>query len=102
MSSSSSGAGGKPPIPATPSAVHRPILRERVTFAASPLRAPMHGALYLDDDLLEGEAPGLRERTNRVREAMASMIERDSARRLARLGGSDPDLDFRDAASGSA
>jgi len=58
----------------------------------------MHGAFYLDDDLLQREQPGLtgltdlRERTARVREAMTSLIERDSARRLARLGGSEPDL----------
>ena len=57
----------------------------------------MHGAFYLDDDLLEGQQVGLgglRERTARVREAMTRMIERDSARRLARLGGSEPDLDL--------
>jgi hypothetical protein len=57
----------------------------------------MHGAFYLDDDLLEGRQQGLgglRERTLRVREAMTRMIERDSARRLARLGGSEPDLDL--------
>lgn len=105
MSSSSSGAGGKPPIPATPRAVHRPSLRERATFAASPLRAPMHGAFYLDDDLLEGRQQGLgglRERTARVREAMTTMIERDSARRLARLGGSEPDLGTLGATAGSA
>lgn len=91
-----------PPKPVTPGAVHRPALQERASFAASPLTAPMHGAFYLDDDLLEGQPPGLsglrglHERTARAREAMTSLLERDSARRLARLGGSEPDLDVPD------
>lgn len=86
-----------PPKPATPGAVHRPAPREQASFAASPLHAPMHGAFYLDDDLLKGQKQGLgglRERTARAREAMTNLIERDSARRLARLGGSEPDLDL--------
>jgi Arc/MetJ family transcription regulator len=35
---------------------------------------------------------GLREKSALVREALRALIERESARRLARLGGSDPDL----------
>ena len=96
MTSSRTGVSGEPPIPATSGAVHRLDLQERANFAASPLRAPMHGAFYLEDDLLDGQQQGLdglRERTARVREAMVRMIERDSARRLARLGGSEPDLE---------
>jgi hypothetical protein len=38
--------------------VHRFSVRERTGFAASPLNAPMHGAHYLDDDLLAGDEPG--------------------------------------------
>jgi len=105
MRSSRLGAGGEPPIPATPSAVHRLSFRERASFAASPLHAPMHGAHYLDDDLLSGERPGLtglHERTVRVREAIINRVERDGARRLARLGGSEPDLQTRGGTVGPA
>jgi len=35
---------------------------------------------------------GLREKSALVREALKALIERESARRLARLGGSQPDL----------
>lgn len=53
---------------------------------------PMRTTLSLDDDLLaEAEAlTGLGEKTALVREALKALIERESARRLARLGGSDP------------
>ncbi|MEQ1707219.1 MAG: type II toxin-antitoxin system VapB family antitoxin [Terricaulis sp.] len=52
----------------------------------------MRTTLALDDDLLaEAEAlTGLSEKTALVREALKALIERESARRLARLGGSDP------------
>jgi Arc/MetJ family transcription regulator len=48
----------------------------------------------LDDELLERarEYTGLRDRTALVREAMKALIERESARRLARMGGSVPKL----------
>ena len=51
----------------------------------------MRTTLALDDDLLaEAEAlTGLGEKTALVREALKALIERESARRLARLGGSD-------------
>ncbi len=54
----------------------------------------MRTTLVLDDDLL-GEAQrltGMTEKTALVREALRSLIERESARRLARLGGSEPTL----------
>jgi hypothetical protein len=35
---------------------------------------------------------GLKEKSSLVREALKALIERESARRLARLGGSEPDL----------
>ncbi|MDQ2707765.1 MAG: type II toxin-antitoxin system VapB family antitoxin [Actinomycetota bacterium] len=54
----------------------------------------MRTTLALDDDLL-AEAQrltGTMERTALVREALRALIERESARRLARLGGSEPSL----------
>jgi Arc/MetJ family transcription regulator len=50
--------------------------------------------LNIDDQLL-AEAQGmtgLAEKTALVREALKALIERESARRLARLGGSEPQL----------
>ena len=54
----------------------------------------MRTTLALDDDLLAKAAAftGLSEKTALVREALKALIERESARRLARLGGSEPDL----------
>jgi Arc/MetJ family transcription regulator len=54
----------------------------------------MRTTLALDDDLLERAQAytGLREKSALVREALRALIERESARRLARLGGSEPDL----------
>ena len=48
----------------------------------------------LDDELLaEAEFyTGIREKSALVREALKALIEREAARRLARLGGSEPDL----------
>ena len=54
----------------------------------------MRTTLALDDDLL-AEAQrltGSNERTAVVREALRALIERESARRLARLGGVEPAL----------
>ncbi len=47
------------------------------------------------DEKLLAEArrlTGLRETTEVLREALRALIERESARRLARLGGSEPQL----------
>jgi Arc/MetJ family transcription regulator len=54
----------------------------------------MRTTLALDDELLaKAQAvTGLREKSALVREALKALIERESARRLARLGGSEPDL----------
>lgn len=52
----------------------------------------MRTTIALDDDLL-AEAQrltGLREKSALVREALRALVERESARRLARLGGTDP------------
>jgi Arc/MetJ family transcription regulator len=54
----------------------------------------MRTTVSLDDDLLaQAEAyTGLKEKSALVREALKALIERESARRLARLGGTEPDL----------
>ena len=54
----------------------------------------MRTTLALDDDLVaKAQAfTGLKEKSVLVREALKALIERESALRLARLGGSEPDL----------
>ena len=54
----------------------------------------MRTTLALDDDLVRiaQEFTGVEEKTALVREALKALIERESARRLARLGGSEPGL----------
>jgi Arc/MetJ family transcription regulator len=54
----------------------------------------MRTTLALDDELVaEAQAyTGLKEKSALVREALKALIERESARRLARLGGSEPGL----------
>ena len=54
----------------------------------------MRTTLNLDDDLLEEaqRLTGVSEKTALVRAALEALIERESARRLARLGGSEPAL----------
>jgi Arc/MetJ family transcription regulator len=54
----------------------------------------MRTTLALDDDLVaEAQAfTGVKEKSALVREALKALIERESARRLARLGGSEPAL----------
>ena len=47
------------------------------------------------DETLVNEAQritGVKERTTLVREGLKALIERESARRLARLGGTEPQL----------
>ncbi|MDF0486837.1 type II toxin-antitoxin system VapB family antitoxin [Sphingomonas sp. H39-1-10] len=53
----------------------------------------MRTTLALDDDLVaKAQAfTGLKEKSALVREALTALIERESARRLARLGGSEPE-----------
>lgn len=54
----------------------------------------MRTTLALDDDLLDQAQAltGLTEKTALVREALRALIERESARRLARLGGTEKQL----------
>ena len=55
---------------------------------------PMRTTIALDDDLLRTarEFTGVAENTALVREALKALIERESARRLASLGGTMPEL----------
>ena len=55
---------------------------------------PMRTTIALDDDLLRiaQEFTGMDEKTALLREALKALIERESARRLARLGGFMPEL----------
>ncbi len=52
----------------------------------------MRTTLALDDELVARAQAftGLNEKSALVREALTALIERESARRLARLGGSEP------------
>ena len=52
----------------------------------------MRTTLALDDDLVAKaqDFTGLKEKSALVREALTALIERESARRLARLGGTEP------------
>jgi Arc/MetJ family transcription regulator len=54
----------------------------------------MRTTLALDDGLLAAAEryTGIKEKSALVREALRALIERESARRLAALGGSEPDL----------
>jgi Arc/MetJ family transcription regulator len=54
----------------------------------------MRTTLALDDELVAKaqEFTGLKEKSALLREALRALIERESARRLARLGGSEPQL----------
>jgi Arc/MetJ family transcription regulator len=54
----------------------------------------MRTTLALDDTLLaEASAlTGVTEKSALVREALKALVERESARRLARLAGSEPEL----------
>lgn len=69
-----------------------PIRHQMVTKL---MRNPMRTTINLDDALL-AEAQrltGETERTSLIREGLRALIERESARRLAALGGSAPDLE---------
>ena len=54
----------------------------------------MRTTMALDDELVAEaqELTGLKEKSSLIREALKALIERESARRLARLGGSEPKL----------
>ena len=52
----------------------------------------MRTTINLDDDLVREaqRLSGIKERTAVVHEGLRALIQRESARRLARLGGSEP------------
>lgn len=56
----------------------------------------MRTTLTLDDELLDRaqKFTGLNEKTALVREALKALIERESARRLALLGGTMPEFEM--------
>jgi Arc/MetJ family transcription regulator len=55
----------------------------------------MRTTLNIDDQLLDEarRITGMTEKGALVREGLRALIERESARRLARLGGSEPQLE---------
>jgi Arc/MetJ family transcription regulator len=55
----------------------------------------MRTTLNIDDELFRQaqDLSGLQEKTALVREGLKALIERESARRLAKLGGSEPQLE---------
>jgi Arc/MetJ family transcription regulator len=54
----------------------------------------MRMTIALDDELVAEtqDLTGLKDKSSLVREALKALIERESARRLARLEGEEPDL----------
>ena len=55
----------------------------------------MRTTLNIDDQLFEEAVrlTGIREKTALLRESLKALIQRESARRLSQLGGSEPKLD---------
>jgi len=72
--------------------VHHPVLHSMHGLKQEPA---MRTTVNLDDALLVRAQPlsGLQERNSLLREALQTLIQRESARRLARLGGSEPQLE---------
>ena len=54
----------------------------------------MRTTINIDDQLYQEAArlTGMKEKTALVRESLRALIQRESARRLAKLGGSEPQL----------
>lgn len=54
----------------------------------------MRTTVTLDDELMSDaqELTGIAEKGALLREALTALIQREAARRLARLGGSEPDI----------
>ncbi len=55
----------------------------------------MRTTITLDDDLIAAaqEYTGIREKSALVHKALKALVQREAARRLARLGGTEPDLE---------
>jgi len=56
----------------------------------------MRTTINLDDSLIEKayHLTGVKEKSALVREGLKALVERESALRLARLGGSEPELEL--------
>ena len=56
----------------------------------------MRTTITLDEELLAAAQSytGLKEKSAVVREALRALVAREAARRLARMGGSDPDAEY--------
>lgn len=56
--------------------------------------APMRTTVNLDEELIEEamRVTGVQERTTLIHEGLKTLVSRENARRLARLGGSEPQL----------
>lgn len=63
-------------------------------FMRSIVEMNMRTTLSIDDDLLEKaqSLTGMTEKAALLREALKALIQRESAKRLALLGGSEPQL----------
>jgi len=59
-----------------------------------PKETVMRTTINLDDELLADarEATGLTETSAIIREALRALVQREAARTLARLGGTEPDI----------
>jgi Arc/MetJ family transcription regulator len=55
----------------------------------------MRTTITLDDDLIAAAQryTGIKEKSALVHEALKALVQREAARRLARLGGTEPDLE---------
>jgi len=71
-----------------------PALRALPRLHRSCILMQMRTTLNLDDDLLSRAArlTGIREKTALLHAGLEALIARDSARRLAALGGAEPRL----------
>ncbi len=60
----------------------------------APILSHMRTTLILDDELLEKarRLSGIKEKTATVHAGLEALVARESARRLAALGGSEPSL----------
>src|SRR5690348_3108932 len=67
---------------------------DAIIDAGNPWRLVMRTTIALDDELVRTaqEFTGVSEKAALIREALKALIERESARRLASLGGSMPKL----------
>jgi Arc/MetJ family transcription regulator len=56
----------------------------------------MRTTITLDDELVAAaqEYSGIQEKSELIREALRQMVAREAGRRLARLGGTMPDLEY--------